>query len=195
MSKDPWLNASPRMSGRDFKSQYEQSWASQFEKAEEIIVVVPSFFVEEAKRIILPFEDDMQLPIEMALKRNPLYLFNRYIKPTKGKPGEKLAEAYIPHCIINGAKQAVQMESGMCRARVDMYYWLRPGEYMLHQWMVVDTREGIQRELSVLDDWLVQLPWQQLSDEATELKTLRLLKGNDDGLPKTHVEGQNWSAN
>lgn len=195
MSKSPWLNTTPRLSGRDFKSNYEQNWASQFEKAEEIIMVVPSFFKEEAKRIILPLEDEMQLPLEWKLERNPLYLFTRYIKPSAGNPGERLAEAYIPHCIINASKQAVQMESGLCRVRVDMFYWLRPTEHMLQQWMVVDTREGIQRELTVLDGFLRQLPWQQLADEATEIKTLRLLKGNDDGLPKTHVEGQNWSAN
>ena len=195
MNKDPWLNVSPRMSGRDFKSQYEQSWASQFEKAEEIIVVVPSFYVEEAKRIILPLEDEMQLSFDHYLQSNPLYLFNRYIKPTAGKPGEKLAEAYIPHCIINGSKEAVNVGSGMVRARVDMYYWLRPTEHMLHQWMVIDTREGIKKDMASLDRYLYQLPWQQLADEATEIKTLRLLKGNDHGLPKTHVEGQNWSAN
>ena len=193
MSKDPWLNATPHMSGRDFKTQYEQSWTSQFEKAEEIIVVVPSFYKEEAKRIILPLEDEMQLPLEWQLERNPLYLFTRYIKPTSGKPGNKLAEAYIPHCIINGDKQNVQMHSGLYRAKVDMYYWERPATHMLHMWMPIDTREGIQRELSTLDSFLRQMPWDKFTDEATQLKTLRLLKGNDDGLPKTYVEGQNWS--
>jgi hypothetical protein len=197
MSKDLWPNTTLRIPKRDFKSQYEQSWATQFEKAEEIIVVVPNFFVEEAKRIILPFEDEMQLPNEWQLERNPLYLFTRYIKPSTPliKPEEKLAQAYIPHCIINVSKQAAKIDTGMFRAKVDMFYWLRPTEYMLQQWMVIDTRNGIQKDLTILDGYLRQLPWQQLADEATEIKTLRLLKGNDDGLPKTHVEGQNWSAN
>lgn len=195
MSKDPWLNTTPNLSVRSFKDQYEQSWASQFEKAEEIIVVVPSFYVEEAKRIILPLQDEMQLSFDHYLQSNPLYLFNRYIKPTAGKPGEKLAEAYIPHCIINASKEPMQPDSGLYRARVDMYYWLRPTMFMIHQWMVVDTREGIKKDMLLLDRFLSQLPWRELTQEAVELKTLRLLKGNDDGLPKTHVEGQNWSAN
>lgn len=61
--------------------------------------------------------------------------------------------------------------------------------------MVVDTSEGIKKDMLLLDRFLSQLPWRELTQEAVELKTLRLLKGNDDGLPKTHVEGQNWSAN
>lgn len=195
MSKSPWLNTTPHLSGRDFKSQYEQNWGSQFEKAEEIIVVVPSFFEEEAKGIILPLEDEMQLPLEWKLERNPLYLFTRYIKPSAGKPGEKLAKAYIPHCIINGSKQLMNYNTGLLRCEVAMFYWLRSTEHMLQQRMIVDTCEGIQRALPTLDGFLQQLPWQQLADEAIEIKTLRLLKGNDDGLPKTYVEGQNWSAN
>jgi hypothetical protein len=194
MSKDPWLNTTPHMSGRDFKSQYEQSWASQFEKAEEIIVIVPSFYAEEAKRIILPLQDEMQLSFDHFLRSNPLYLFNRYIKPTADKPGKKLAEAYIPHCIINSLKEPIRPESGLYRAKVDMYYWLRPTMFMIHQWTVVDTREGIKKDMLLLDKFLTQLPWQKLTQEAVELKTLRLLKGNDDGLPKTYVEGQSWST-
>lgn len=192
MKSYPWLNNKSVVS-RDSPLAFKENWLNQREKGEEIIMVVPSFYIEEAKRIILPLEDEMQLPLEWQLERNPLYLFTRFIKPTSGKPGNKLAEAYIPHCIINGDKQIVQMHTGLYHAKVDIYYWERPATHMLHTWMPIDTREGIQRELSTLDGFLWQMPWEKITDEANQLKTLRLLKGNDDGLPKTYVEGQNWS--
>lgn len=196
MSKYPWLNDQPRLaSGREWKEQYEQNWTSQFEKAEEVFVVVPPSRLEEAVRIILPIQEDMQLPLVWSFQRNPLCLFSRFIKPSSPAPSRLLGEAYIPHCIINIAKEQHNPQSrGLMRAHCDMYYWSDESQFMMHKWMVVDTHEGIKSELYLLDDYLRQLDWQEISDRALEIKTTILLKGNSDGLPKNHEQSQNWSA-
>lgn len=192
MSKYPWLNDQPRLaSGREWKEQYEQSWASQFEKAEEIFVVVPDSRLEEAQRIILPIQEDMQLPLVWSFQRNPLCLFSRFIKPSSPSPSKLLGQAYIPHCIINISTEKFNPQSSRTmRAHCDMYYWSDESEFMVHKWMVVDTHEGIKGELYLLDDYLRQLDWSLINDRAFEIKTMILLKGNSDGLPKNYEQGQ-----
>lgn len=191
MKKYPWLNDQPRLAhGPEWKEQYEQNWASQFEKAEEIFVVVPDSRLEEAQKIILPIQEDMQLPLVWSFQRNPLCLFSRFIKPSSPAPSKLLAQAYIPHCIINVSKEAFYPASAKLRAHCDMYYWTENSEFMIHSWMVIDTYEGIKRELYLLDDYLRQLNWRLVDERAFQIKTMILLKGNSDGLPKNYEQGQ-----
>lgn len=196
MSKFPWLNDQPRLaSGREWKEQYETNWASQFEKAEEIFVVVPTCRLEEAQRIILPIQEDMQLPIYWEFQHNPLCLFSRFIKPSSPNASKLLGQAYIPHCIINIGQQLETAKSEvLIRAHCDIYYWSNDSQFMLHKWMVIDTYEGIKAELHMLDNYLRQLNWERISDRALEIKTLILLKGNSDGLPKNYEQGENRPA-
>lgn len=191
MSKYPWLNDQPRLaSGHEWKEQYEQNWASQFEKAEEIFVVVPDSRLEEAQRIILPIQEDIQLPLVWSFQRNPLCLFSRFIKPSSPAPSKLLAQAYIPHCIINISREDFYPQTGKVRAHCDMYYWTENSEFMIHSWMVIDTHEGIKGELYLLDDYLRQLNWRLIDERAFQIKTMILLKGNSDGLPKNYEQGQ-----
>ena len=191
MSKYPWLNDQPRLaSGREWKEQYEQNWASQFEKAEEIFVVVPDSHLEEAQRIILPIQEDMQLPLDWSFKHNPLCLYSRFIKPSSPSPSKLLGQAYIPHCIINISKEDLYPPVGKVRAHCDMYYWTENSDFMIHSWMVIDTPWGIKGELYLLDDYLRQLNWKLIDERALQIKTMILLKGNSDGLPKNYEQGQ-----
>lgn len=188
MKDYPWLQSQEESLNETWDRQYRTDPYGRL-KPEEVFIVVPTSRLEEAQKIILPIQENMQLPIYWEFQHNPLCLFSRFIKPSSPNASKLLGQAYIPHCIINIGQQMEIVKSGvLIRAHCDIYYWSNDSQFMLHKWMVIDTREGIKAEFNMLDNYLHRFNWKRISDQALEIKTLILLKGNSDGLPKTHVE-------
>lgn len=189
MSNEPWLNP-----GR-FKSDYEQNWATQFEKAEEVFLVVPTSLVEDAKRVLKPIQEEMQLPYESFFGNSPLFIFSRLFKPSSPEPSRLLLEARIPHVKVRYRTARFPDRMKNMRAyECDFYYWQRDYDFVQHQNGIIQTQQSIKDSLQSLEGFILQLQWDRIVEFGLEIKTLALIKGNDDGLPKTYEQGQNWSA-
>lgn len=193
---DPWLNPNPRLaSGREFKDQYETNWASQFEKEPETFVAVPNELVDHAKRILAPLEQDMQLPLELALRYCPLYMFSRFYKEKPMYLHKRLAEQRIPSVFI----QLDRVKSGnpfdrAAKAKCDCHYWVEGHDYLLHQVIYTNPVHDVREAIKDIDRYLAQIDWVTATRYAYVIKTKALLKGNSDGLPKTYEQSQNWRA-
>ena len=190
MSKYPWLNDQPRLaSGREWKEQYEQNWASQFEKAEEVFLVVPTEFVEKAKQVVAPIQENMQLVLERKFEYCPLSLLSRFFKPSGESPSKLLLNAYIPHILMTLTERY-----GRPYWKMDAYYWHLQSKYVEHVEFGLPREEDMESTLIDIDKQVSIFDWQDWVNTALEIKTIILLKGTNDGLPKTHVESQNWAA-
>ena len=187
MSKYPWLNDQPRLaSGREWKEQYEQSWASQFEKAEEVFLVVPTEFVEKAKQVVAPIQENIQLPLDWELKYCPLSLFSRFFKPSSPSPTKLLLQSYIPHANL----RLDMRNSERPYWNIDVYYWHIGNQFVEHVETGFHAYGDMETTLHDLDKFMHMFDWQDWVNTALQIKTIILLKGNSDGLPKNYEQGQ-----
>lgn len=189
---EPWLNTSPRLaSGQEWKEQYESNWASQFAKPEEVFLIVPNDRLDEAKRIAGTVQDEMQLSGDYPL-HNSLCFFTRFIHPNKPSINKLFLDAFIPHAIIKPG--VVKMGKDHEHQECHVYYWDDEYLYVHHRYFVIRADLHHDAKMTYIDKMLHNWNWIDIDRTAMRFKTLRLLQGNDDGLPKTNEQGQNWSA-
>lgn len=159
--------------------------------ATDTLMVVPTQYAEAAKRMLSRYEVGMQLGREYQFNLNPLYGFSRnYTKDSF--PEKDLLNARIP-CVVVKLCHAKDSNGYRVGYRVDCYYW-EPGEnYTKHFEMYLVDDISADQLFNTLDTKLKLWDWDVIIEYSLKLKTLSLLQGNSDGLPKTHEQGQNWS--
>lgn len=193
---DPWLNSKPRLAnpGREFKEQYQSNWSSQFEKAPEIFVAVPTELADHAKRILAPYEKGMQLPLETELVYCPLYMFSRFYSIPDTKIHKDLVEQRIP-CVISRIENSYH-DPFNCKKRVksSIFYWAEGNDHLQHLTLMTNPTKDVRSTIQEVDRQLGQINWIAAIRYAYVIKTKSLLQGNSNGLPKIYEQSQDWSA-
>ena len=193
MKEYPWLQSREESTIESWDTRYRTDPYGRL-KPEEVFILVPTSRLEEAKRILLPIQQSGQNPLVMQLEYNPLCLLLCHIPSNAPSASKLLANAYLPHVMINVDRELFDRSNPeVNRVQCDIYYWEKGINYLIYRYMHILTKHGIKYDIRALERHLTQFDWEKIDKYALELKTLILLKGTSDGLPKTHVESQNWS--
>lgn len=191
--KQPWidLTSQPRRTPQEiFKSQYEQNWASQFERAENVYLLVPTCFIEEAKTIVDRVSEPLEFYDDVVHLSDDLCFLVRGIKPSAQNISIPLCDAYIPHAVGHISKHRAS-DPQQTVINLDWYYWnLQDGsaESWFREYALCDNEIANAMYQAPNIDWQTQIAFCQ------KAKTLRLLKGNCNGLPKTSVQSPYWTS-
>jgi hypothetical protein len=160
--------------------------------ATDTLMVVPTQYVEAAKRMLSRYEVGMQLGREYQFNLNPLYGFSRnYINDVF--PEKVLLNARIPCAVVKPCRVRGSSGRAVNAYKLDCYYWEIDENYTKHFEMHLVDDISPDQLFNTLDIKLKLWNWNVITEYSLKLKTLSLLQGNSNGLPKTHEQGQNWS--
>lgn len=187
-TKQPWLNPQGlKSTEQQYKDMYEQSWLSQFEKAETVHILVPSAFYEDAKVIAdnLTEPDEFRDDVRVG---DDLYLLTRSIKPSRPNVSTELCKGLIPHATALYKNQ--KMKRDVITVTWFFWDWESPVKSLLTSYVEIGLPESM---LPAYMATASNVNWKHQVAYVRKLKTIQLLKGNSDGLPKTTVESPNWT--
>lgn len=187
-TKQPWLNPQGLIpTEQKYKDMYEQSWLSQFEKAETVHILVPLAFYEDAKVIADKLTEPNEFRSDVRVGDDLCFL-TRGIKPSRPNVSTELCKGLIPHATALYKNQKMKRDV----ITITWFYW--DWESAIHSLLTNYTE--IKLPDSMLPEYMATacgLNWKDQVAYIRKLKTIQLLKGNSDGLPKTTVESPNWT--
>nr|UVM84353.1 MAG: hypothetical protein [Bacteriophage sp.] len=187
-TKQPWLNPQGLISTEQkYKDMYEQSWLSQFEKAETVHILVPLAFYEDAKVIADKLTEPNEFRSDVRVGDDLCFL-TRSIKPSQPNVSTELCKGLIPHATALYKNQKMKRDV----ITVTWFYWdwHSPLKNLLTSYVEIGLPESMLPEYMATASGI---SWKDQIAYVRKIKTIQLLKGNSDGLPKTTVESPNWT--